>query len=653
MRGLFSALALLPVVVSAAPFVPDDQVDHEWDRRALKPFTEAQAVAHIEVDVPSKSPDVDPTALGFRIEVLNSETPCGFGNVTIDGTVLPQTVEGDVSTGKGSVSTNTKGVVVGSWKFHCIRVNGIPDAQLLKFTINYVDGRSMEDSGFSMLFRQSGTTEILNIETDLSIPDEITANPNPAGLQPDHSDYQKHHGGIEDDLAELDYLWSQLREIRYLIHQKERSIAQHANQHYETDITDCDSLKCVVKAMAQHAKHTALGIYGKISGDDEELRHGRHHSDGSFERLRGNKGGNHSHHGNHTHHLPPWKRPHSRPMPICRYPPPPTHGHHRPSHHGPPPPPPHHAPMPSPEFDGPPRHHHMPLPPPEFDEPPHHGPHDGPEFDEPPHHGRPDFDQSPPPPPPEFDGPPRPPHHGGPPGHDRDHEGPPPPSAFFEPGPPPPGPPPNHRRPSHNVGRVLQIIKFTSIGFLFAFLLAALHRRVCTPSRRADRHERRRRRRAQRRAAHKHIITRLLARMAGNDSDDEDDDEKREALLEDAEDGVSTTMSEDIEQLRNAADVVGDMVEHTAVNIEGRTQALPIPAPAPAPVGVTEPMAIPVSNTLPLMQDFEEQLPAYEDEEGTEMDSIISDGYRPGMLYTPSQSSEGSLSDILGPDTKS
>ena len=138
--------------------------------------------------------------------------------------------------------------------------------------------------------------------------------------------------------------------------------------------------------------------------------------------------------------------------------------------------------------------------------------------------------------------------------------------------------------------------------------------------------------------------------MAGNDSDDDDDDEKGEGLLEDAEDGVSTTMSEDISQLRNAADVVGDMVEHVAVNTEGRAQAMPMLAPAPAPV--SQPMSIPVSSTMPL-RDFEEQLPAYEDDEGTEMDSIISDGYRPGMLYTPSQSSDGSLSDILGPDTKS
>ncbi|KAK0102823.1 hypothetical protein ONS96_005456 [Cadophora gregata f. sp. sojae] len=599
MRSLLNALVLLPVAVYAAPFVPDDQVDQEWDRRGIKSLPEAQAFAHVQIDVPNKSPDVVPTTLDFQLEVLDTETPCGFGNVTVDGTVLPQTVDGDISRGKGSVSTITKGVVVASWEFHCIRVNGVPDAQLLKFTINYIDGMAMEDSGFSMLFRQSGTPEIVNIETDPTVPDEIAANPNPESLLPDHGNTHKHLGGIEEDLAELHYLWSQLRELTYLIHQKERSIAHHANQHYETDIKDCDSLKCVVNAMARKTKHAALGIYNKITGNEDEPRHGQHHADESSESFREQEGSNHTHHRNHTHHLPPWKRPHSRPLPICRYPPPPSYGSHQPGHHSPPPPPP------PPQFD------HLPSPPP--------------------------------------------PHHSRPPGHDRDHEGPPPPSAFYGLGPPPPGPPPHHLGPSHNAGHNFQVIKFTSIGFLFAFVLAALHRRVCAPARRADRHERRRRRRALRRAAHKHIITRLLVRMAGNDSDDEDDDEKRAALLEDAEDGMSTTMSEDIEQLRNAADVVGDMVEHVAVNGKDTAQVRPqtLSVSAATPTLVSEPVSIPVSDPIPLMQDFEEELPAYEDHDGSEMDSVISDGYRPGMLYTPSQSSEGSLSDVLGADIKS
>jgi hypothetical protein len=45
------------------------------------------------------------------------------------------------------------------------------------------------------------------------------------------------------------------------------------------------------------------------------------------------------------------------------------------------------------------------------------------------------------------------------------------------------------------------------------------------------------------------------------DSDSDDYEEKRQAFLaSEAEDGMSTTMSEEISQFRNAADVVDEMV---------------------------------------------------------------------------------------------
>jgi hypothetical protein len=106
---------------------------------------------------------------------------------------------------------------------------------------------------------------------------------------------------------------------------------------------------------------------------------------------------------------------------------------------------------------------------------------------------------------------------------------------------------------------------------------------------------------------------------------------------------MSTTMTEDITQLRNAADVIGDIVAAEEVR--------------------SEPIPIPVSEDRPLMQDFEigsqvgdgEELPAYEDNDGSEMSSMIADGFRytPGSSdYSPSHSPAGSVSDILGPDTK-
>lgn len=207
------------------------------------------------------------------------------------------------------------------------------------------------------------------------------------------------------------------------------------------------------------------------------------------------------------------------------------------------------------------------------------------------------------------------------------------------------------RPPRHGLGVALHIVKFAVIGCLFAFLVIALHRRTCSPAKRVARQarkEERRRRRAYRRAAHKQAISNFLTRFSrhGSDGQFEDYEGKREALLADAEDGMSTTMTEDIAEFRNAAAIVGDLVAAE----EGRSQ------------NRSEPISITPSETSRSMRDYEigsqvgdgEELPAYEDNDGSEASSFIADGFRytPGSTeYTPSNSPSG-LSDILGPDTK-
>ncbi|KAI9054927.1 hypothetical protein LZ554_002070 [Drepanopeziza brunnea f. sp. 'monogermtubi'] len=275
MHRLFSAVGLSALLapVLAAPFMSDDQVHEERNIRIVKSIIDDRRFGHINVELPRRSPESDVETLGFRIEVLNSSAACGFGNVTVAGTVLPQSVAGDVSTGKGSVSTTTESIVLGSWDFHCIRVSGVPDAQLMKFAIGSVDGKAIENSGFSLLFRQSGLTEILTVETDLSVPDEVVANPNRETPQRSHEAQEEH----DAERAELGYLWSQLREIKYLIRRKERLLAQRRLRQAKVDIKDCGSLRCVAKAMAQQAKHAAHMVYGKIDGDDQDFDDFRHH----------------------------------------------------------------------------------------------------------------------------------------------------------------------------------------------------------------------------------------------------------------------------------------------------------------------------------------------------------------------------------------
>jgi hypothetical protein len=534
-----------------------------------------------------------------------------------------------VSTGKGSISTERKNIVAASWTLRCIKVNNQPDSQLLKFVIDLIDGKAVEVVGFTALFRQTGTTEILNINT-LSVPEIIAANPNSPALIPAGEDEAFEQYSIEDDMAELDWMYAQLHELKLMISEKKHAIAAHAYEYpedFEEDIRECDSLKCVATHMVEKVKHTAHTVYRKLAGEDviydEEFGHfpkppfkKPHWPKIPFHPGKG-KHGKHGNHtcgppsngtGNHTHpHPPHWRKPHHF-LPICRLPP-----HHKPPHHKPP--------------------HH---------EPPHHGP---------PHHG--------------------PPPHGKPPGDDQNpfHDGPeddgraPHPHAQHEEdGPPPPPPHLDFGPPHHGEGpiKALKIVKYSVIGFLLAFLVIALHRRGCTPTKRAERkalREECRRRRAFRRAAHKHIIRRFLSRISGNGIDDEstaDYEEKREQLLSESEDDLSTTMTEEIVQFRNAASVVDDMVSAE----EGRARTV-----AYVHGHQPEPIPIPAREESALMRGYDigsqvgdgEELPAYEDHDGSEMSSVIADGFRytPGSSeYSPQQSASGSVSDILGPDTK-
>jgi hypothetical protein len=113
--------------------------------------------------------------LELQLNVLPSQEVCGYGNITIDGQALPQQEHNDVWTGKGEITTDRKNVIDASWSFNCVKVNGVPEMQYLKFNIARVDGIVVEDLGFSALFVQTGSTKIMNIITDIAVPDEVAA----------------------------------------------------------------------------------------------------------------------------------------------------------------------------------------------------------------------------------------------------------------------------------------------------------------------------------------------------------------------------------------------------------------------------------------------------------------------------------------------
>ncbi|EMR87094.1 hypothetical protein BcDW1_4258 [Botrytis cinerea BcDW1] len=394
MRSLLKAFLLAPAIVSAFVLPPtsEQDVDVEFEKNDVD-ATEAYTMGFVRLDVGHDSSSADVNPLDLRVDILHSTEACGFGNVLIDGQPLSQTFDSEtsISSGKGSISTSTNKIVVGSWSFNCVVIDGKPRGQLMKFMIDFLDGKTIENSGFSVLFRQTEETEIMNIETISSEDDQVMEHHSssdkqhykgmgPEGERKHHMDKgseeeRKHHNGkgpdgehehhmdnrpegerkhhmghkefnIHKELAELRYMKAQMKELKYLIHKKKHHISKHAQEHHNLDdrIRDCDSLRCVAAVISERARK----FYGRISGDEfneESFHHSREsHSKKGKKHGKGfhGKSGNHTA-GNHTSpHVPHGKNNHTGPhfpsrphhiLPICHYPPP--FGFHHPGPHGP------------------------------------------------------------------------------------------------------------------------------------------------------------------------------------------------------------------------------------------------------------------------------------------------------------------------------
>lgn len=199
----------------------------------------------------------------------------------------------------------------------------------------------------------------------------------------------------------------------------------------------------------------------------------------------------------------------------------------------------------------------------------------------------------------------------------------------------------DHDKPRHH-GSVFmhthRALKLFAMGFIASFIFISIHRRACSSKRRADRRahrEERRRRRSFRRSKRCHAVKRFWARITGRPYNEEHHfDEKSAALLSNAEDGLSVTMTEELAQLRTAAGVVEQMVVAAA-------------HPQPPAVWIHTVADHQFSEGRPLLR--------HDETEDSDMSSSIADGmqYTPGSTdYDPANSREGSMTDVLGLDSK-
>lgn len=186
------------------------------------------------------------------MRVFESGAPCGYGNVTINGEPLAQD---DLGVGSGSIITNGGSVLVAGWKFTCVDPEGDSAAQLLSVHIVSADGKDVDDTGFSVQFRQTAPVSISFIDGTESRVKSLLAHLSNTS-RPD----------LDVELAELEMLKKQLLALERSITLKITHISDSFNLERPEELiqaADCRGLKCFFNK-----------LYGRIRAMTGKLYHG-------------------------------------------------------------------------------------------------------------------------------------------------------------------------------------------------------------------------------------------------------------------------------------------------------------------------------------------------------------------------------------------
>jgi hypothetical protein len=207
------------------------------------------------------------------------------------------------SVGKGSLTTDTKSIIVASWDFECLSIEDQPTAQLLKFNVEYVEGKPANDVGFTLSFKQVGTTNIMRIESGITQEDSLNwLAPAFASPMDEYTDFPQF--SIEDEIADLESMKAEVAYLQYLIEEKERML----NEIMDVErIQECDSLKCIVRFALDKARGAAKGAFSMVTGgkpfdpenegmEDFDMHHGPKPSHFSGEKPCDKKFGHKSDH---------------------------------------------------------------------------------------------------------------------------------------------------------------------------------------------------------------------------------------------------------------------------------------------------------------------------------------------------------------------
>lgn len=192
------------------------------------------------------------------MRIFESNTPCGQGNVTLNGEPL---VQDGLGLGSGPLATDSGSILGASWKFTCVHLEGGSQVQLLSVHVHSLDNQNVDGVTFSVQFQQTAPVSIQYID-GATVRTELSPTSGSPGISAP---------SLEDELAELEILKGQLLALEHSIAMKVAHISNtfHLEQT-EKLLADCDNVKCFFST-----------IYDRMTAMASKVYHGSHGKPGA------------------------------------------------------------------------------------------------------------------------------------------------------------------------------------------------------------------------------------------------------------------------------------------------------------------------------------------------------------------------------------
>ena len=207
------------------------------------------------------------TSQALRLDLQESDQPCGLAKLKINGQSIPQNATGG---GTGSFTILDGSIITASWNILCHD----DEKQFMEMNIHSVNGRALAHTRFSTSFYQTAPVVIKNIDNVVKVKyvhlkttetervfDKEDANTN--GGESDKA--PPHDFDLDAQVSALQDLRGEERELRRLIMDKENAIMDHlVSDDIEPDSDDaelpiplrkCNDLACAFKSLAYEMRH--------------------------------------------------------------------------------------------------------------------------------------------------------------------------------------------------------------------------------------------------------------------------------------------------------------------------------------------------------------------------------------------------------------